>query len=259
MKCRACKASIGDYAFFCPECGAQTPLIHEKLSARLILRESWAAFKTIRSHYYAFAIFYVIVILAPTLLAGLWLPRVELTGHAFTDYLLVNAALLLLVPLTLAPLTDAQHLMSGGYRIGDYLRSLRKYPWLLAFTLLNELYFFVLKYVCDGLPANDPILHLVRLVMVLYWLAIVMPAPVLMNHGLCPGKSTLAAWRGGKYTRWQQFFLLVIIAALNTVALIPVGLGLLVSIPFSFYLMIRFVQRQTEQHVYDGSLPGCAV
>jgi hypothetical protein len=96
--------------------------------------------------------------------------------------------------------------MSGGYRIGDYLRSLRKYPWLLALRCLTSCTSSSSSTCATACPPTTPILHLVRLVMVLYWLAIVMPAPVLMNHGLCPGKSTLAAWRGGKYTRGSSSF-----------------------------------------------------
>ena len=95
--------------------------------------------------------------------------------------------------------------------------------------------------------------------MVLYWLAIVMPAPLLMSfHGLSPVRAVYVAWRGGKHTRWQQFFLLVICVFWNAVAAIPLGLGLLISIPFTIYVLSDYVRAQNEQHVFNDWLPSAA-
>ena len=256
MKCQTCKSSMSNYEFFCPKCGTQTPLLAEKLSARLALREAWAEFRGVRAHFYGFAVFYVLLVLVPVFAAGFWLPMLEMTGKPFADYLLHNAIMLVLVPLALLPLGQPERLLSGRFGIADYFASFRQYLPMFGFVLLMELYFFALKYVCDGLPANDPILHLVRLVLVLYGLAIVLPVPVLMaRHHVCTRKAIYIAYKAGRHTRWQQFFLLVICSFWILLSAVPVGLGLLVSIPFTLYVLASYVRRMHEQRMFAAWLP----
>jgi hypothetical protein len=232
MKCKHCKKVIEDDAVWCRECGTETGVVAERYSAAGTLREDWTTLRSTRS--YPFAIFYVLAILAPITVAAI------LTGH---HYWLNNLVMLPLVPFALIPF--AIPLGNGRITIGDFTSHLRTYPRYLALTLIAEVYFFALKVICTGKPlfffAADPILHLVRLVMVLYGLTIILPALSLLEMGV--GRALWTAYKGGADTRWQQFFILFLLALLNVVAAIPVGLGLLITVPFSFYTIRRYTER----------------
>ena len=120
--------------------------------------------------------------------------------------------------------------------------------------MLNIIYFALLKIICTGYSLNiavDPILHIVRLIMVLYWIAIIVPTPILMiRKKMNPISAIILSIKAGKETRWQQFFIAVFIFILNIVGTALVGLGLLVTIPLSYVLLERYYLQMDEFELF---------
>ncbi|MCD4650190.1 MAG: hypothetical protein K8S56_00155 [Candidatus Cloacimonetes bacterium] len=236
IKCWKCSTVLGS-EFFCPHCGTETDFIEHNLSARQEITSDWKRFRKIDKSF-RFSVFFILVILLPLGVVA-WFTR--------SNYWLNNMALLVLTPFALVPFS----LPNDTFSISAYVKSLRYYPSYLGFVAISIVYFFVLKVVCTGEPlyslVYDPILHLVRLVMVLYWIAVILPAPVLIaKYGVNPWQAIMIAYKAGKNTRWQQFFLAVILTCANVVGLLTLGYGLLYSLPFSFYSISGYVQRMVE-------------
>ncbi len=244
MKCKNCSSSLDNNAIFCPNCGWQTGFIKDNLSTKLVLKEAWQDYKGIRAKNYPFAIFFVLLILVPVGLAAFF---------TRDNYWINNVTMLFVTPLALIPLT-----FSGSeYSLKGYAKHLKYYPMMLGISLFTTLFFFVINVICTGNPlfyyATDPILHPVRFVLILYWLAIVVPSFYLITElKKPPCKSIYWAYQWGRETRWQQFFLIVILSALNVVALIPVGLGLLVSVPFSIFAIRRYSEQMHQKGLFES-------
>ncbi len=243
MKCKKCSSSLKDNAIFCPTCGWQTDFLKDNLSAKLILSETWQEYKGIKGKNYPFAIFYVLAIMLPVALAAFFTRN---------NYWINNLAMLIAVPFALIPLTFGESI----YSIKMYVQHLIYYPKMFAVTLFTILFYFLINVICTGNPlfyyATDPILHPVRLVLVLYWLAIIVPVFYLIaKEGKIPCKALIISYKAGQETRWQQFFLVVVLAFFNVVALIPAGLGLLFTIPFSFLAIRKFSERLDEKGIFE--------
>lgn len=169
-------------------------------------------------------------------------------------YWLNNGILLLLVPLALVPFAFSKESYAGGFTILQFIRGLRYYPAYFLFVLVSLLFFLLLKIICTGFLlglATDPILHLVRLILVLYWLAVIMPVPFLIvRRGMNPLRAIRTAYKAGEETRWQQFYLLLFALLANIAGLVLIVIGLLVSLPFAYYLLERYYQRMEEYELF---------
>ncbi|MFA5498263.1 MAG: hypothetical protein WC327_01815 [Candidatus Cloacimonadia bacterium] len=237
--CQKCQIKLEAEQLFCFECGEPTSVLRDDLSALNNIKEVWSKFKGVKGSYFPFSIFYIIVILLP-LFAIIFLTH--------NNYWLNNLSLLIFLPLVFIPFNFDFNDESGSGMIGRYFRSLAKYPTLFLFTLFNILFLLILKYVCTSV---DPILNLVRLIMVLYWLSVVVPLPfVLLRKGLSPLKALKVTYKGGKETRWQQFFTYLLLALINIAGLIPIGLGLLVTIPFSYAVLERYYLQMDKYNLF---------
>ncbi len=243
---RKCGEKLSDDLIFCPTCGTHTGILAGKLSAKQNWSQTWQQFKKNKS--YPFSIFYVICILLPILLIVL---------HTSDNYWLSNAIFILVVPLALVPFGHRNYTTEPP-KIADYFQALKFYPYLLGFVFLNSLYFLILKIVCTGFLLNivvDPILHIVRFILVLYWLSIVLPAPLIMlRQRINPLKAILIAHRASKEIRWQLFLLLLYIGFINALGALALGLGLLVTIPLSFAVLEKYYLNLEEVGLVNPDL-----
>lgn len=253
MRCKHCNEKVKDHDFWCIYCGHPTGVVKTYLTAKQVIQSEWENFKAAKSKSYMFGILITLVFLV--LLGGAYAFSINgnlLQVSSFTKYLLNNLAYLIIIPLLLIPFRVASALPGKFWSVGEYFKSLRDYPKYFVFTFINILYFFVLKYVCEG----DPILHLVRLVMVMYWIAIVLPAPVIMQElHLNPIKAIIKAYHVGRETRWQLFFLWFLLAIINLAAIIPLGLGLLVTLPLTYRIIQRYYSKLVEFELVPEALP----
>jgi hypothetical protein len=97
--------------------------------------------------------------------------------------------------------------MINGWGNGNKALFDKYYPKFLFFILLIVLYFAFLKLICQG----DPILNLVRLVLILWGLAIAFPVPMLIiNREESVFQSVKKGYIAGKYLRWHQINLIAL-------------------------------------------------
>ncbi len=234
LVCSRCNVSLDKQQIYCYECGEPTGALRGDLSARQTIKEVWSAYSLVKSENYSFAIFYFF---------ALFVPLAVILAATINNYYLHNLALLFYLPLMFIPFSmDNED--SGRYTVKGYFANLNYYFKYFIFIFLNILFFFIIKVITDSV---DPMLNIVRLILVLYWLAIVTPLPSLIGHrDISCLKGLILVHRGGKETRWQQFFLIVFATLINLLGLALIGIGLLVTIPFTFKFIDSYYQRMMK-------------
>ena len=240
LTCSRCDTKLDGNQIYCHECGEPTSVLKHDLSAKQIIQNTWNSYMSNKGQNYSFAIFYFFVLLVPLAI---------IVYHTHTNYYLHNLILLLFLPLLLIPMAIKSNKGQDALTIPAYFANLKSYPVMFLFVLLNIVYFFLLKAVTTSV---DPILNLVRLIMVLYWIAIVFPLPHLM---LRKKVNFLNGWRSvykkGKETRWQHFFVYLFLAIINLFGLALVGIGLLITIPFSFAVIEAYYEEMDSHKLFD--------
>jgi hypothetical protein len=241
--CIKCYKELEPNQLFCQECGEPTQVLVEELSAKRNWQETWGDFKNRKGENYPFAIFYVFALLLPLFLV---------TTFLLDSYFLTNMFLLIYLPLLFIPLAIPIMEERRAVTIRSYFGNLKHYPRLFLFVLINLVYFFLLKVITTSV---DPILNIVRLIMVLYWLAIVVPYPhLLLRKDVNPFKGLKLVYIAGKETRWQQFFICVYLFFVNLLGLAMLGIGLLVTIPYSFAVIEKYYLQMAKLDLF--ALPG---
>jgi hypothetical protein len=199
MVCKGCKTKLAELTIYCEACGRPTESFREQFSVSTILTKA----KTIPTKLINNSR-WLISLLVLICLCLIVFSLIELPICYWTRYILTNATCILFTPVLLS-------LLRLSIAPNDNLRELLKhYPRLLLFTFLCAFYLFFIKMVCTAFSvmSYDPILNLVRLVLVLWGIAIVYPVPMLLftrNDSVI--RSMYRAYIAGKYTRWQQFYL----------------------------------------------------
>jgi len=281
-----CNTELDKHAIFCKVCGRPTGALSGPLNAKKNYQKIWKEYKPITSKYYAFSIF---LILTFFLMMGLGIFfRVDLAESFKMDlYLFTNLLLLVLVPFILIPFSFDENYTQNSFTISMYFKALINYPKYFLLVLVNILYFLILKILCTGYLIGitvDPILHPVRFILVLYWITITFPSVFLIiRKNMNPIKAVMVCYKASAETRWQQFFIVfglfimnfigaaiivlglfiinIIIAAIanqellgNYVLIIGfaiAGLGLLVSLPFTYILMEKYYQSLDEFELFE--------
>jgi len=237
--CNRCETKLNSDQIYCYECGEPTAILKNNLSASKSVKRIWQDYQEIKSHNYLFAIFYFFVLLVPLIFL------VQFTYH---NYYLQNLLLLFFLPLLFIPFSIVAGKENKYLTIKSYFYNLRHYPKYFLFILLNIVYFFLLRVITTSV---DPILNLVRLIMVLYWLSIVVPLPSLIaNKNINTFRAWWKVYIGGKETRWQQFYIYLFLSMINIVGLAILGLGLLVTIPFSFIVIDRYFREMDNNKLF---------
>ena len=241
-----CNNQLADHQIYCDKCGEPTKALSSGLSARQNWRETWQEFKKVKSSYYAFAIFMILCVFS-------FIGLSVVLGARFFWY--NNLVLLFIAPLALLPFSFAGEFMEKPFTVRRYFQHAHNYPRYWLFVLINIVWFIFLKILCTGAFLNiatDPILHEVRLILVLYWIAIVLPVPSLMSRRkVNPFKAIYLSYKAGSETRWQQFFLVSLVFFANLAGLALAGLGLLVSIPLSYLVIDRYYLRMEEYELFE--------
>ncbi|MFO7896253.1 MAG: hypothetical protein R6U84_04905 [Candidatus Cloacimonadales bacterium] len=250
---RKCNNPLPEDAIYCDKCGLATSALSTDLSAK----QNWQALRTsfvkLRGGFYKFNIFYLLVIFLPIVLTIVF--QAELADALNIDqHLFINLALLLLVPLTLIPFAFEAENFAAAFTIRNYFSKLKHYPAFFLFTLISILYFLLLKILCTGYLINltvDPILHAVRQILVLYWITIMFPAPlVMMRQKVGAFSAIVLCYQASAETRWQQFFTILYVALANLLGALVFGLGLLRSISFSYLLIERYYRKMTDYNLF---------
>ena len=249
-----CNTELDKHAIFCKVCGQSTGALSGPLSAKVNYQNVWKKFKPIKSQYYPFSIF---IIFTSLLLIGLGIFFSNDLAESFKidHYVFTNLMLLILVPFTLIPFGFKENFTDEPFKIAMYFQALKNYPKFFLLVLVNILYFLLLKILCTGYILGitvDPILHPVRFILVLYWITITFPAVLLITRKkMNPIKAVISCYKASAETRWQQFFIVFRLFVMNIIGAAFVGLGLLVTIPFSYILIEKYYQSLDEFELFE--------
>ncbi len=251
---RTCNNKLEEHQIFCDKCGEPTGALSGPLSARQNYKEVWDQFKKVKSKFYPFAIFIILtsyLLIALEAVFGKTLAEAVNIDH----YLLSNIIFLVIIPLALIPFGMKEKFMENPFSVKAYLKGLKNYPKYFLLTLVYILFFFVLKVLCAGFLLGisiDPILHPVRFILVLYWITIMLPSPILITRkNVNIFQAVVRCYKASMETRWQQFFLVLQIAGINVLGAALAGLGLLYSIPLSYVLVERYYQKLDEFRLFE--------
>ena len=244
-KTQYCNEQLHPHQIYCHVCGHATTALKIDLSAANNFSETWLNQKKKYSKSLGLGLLITLAFIIP----------IAILSYVFREnYWTTNLILLFLVPFTLIPFAQKDDLT-----VSKYLASIRFYPQFWLLTLIAEFYFFVLKVICTGYLLDimvDPVLHIVRLIMVLYGIACVIPIPFLMvEKKIDPIRAIIFSIKAGHETRWQQFFISLQVLLINLFGAICLLAGLLVSLPLSYKLIRNYYLKMEEYELFISPNP----
>ncbi len=244
-KTQYCNADIHPHQIYCHICGEPTPVLKTYLSAFRNFKATWQ----IQQKEYPQTLG-----LGLLLTLAVYIPIAIIVILLWNNYWMTNLALLFVVPLALLPFAQRNDLT-----VKNFLSCLKYYPHYWFFVLLAELYLFILKVICTGYLLNimvDPVLHIVRLIMVLYGIVCVITVPYLISEkGVFVVKAIFASIKAGHETRWQLFFTAVQIFVINILGAVCLLAGLLFTLPFSYLLIRNYYLQMMEYELFISPNP----
>jgi len=236
-----------------------TEVPNQALSAIKSLKETWMKcqkFHSINARTAGFSIFLGLIPIA--VLIWLFNSIVTLSNDAILPYL-VNLAIraigiaiflpFLLIPFRLTTSRDNYLLNFQGIR-----EAIKTYPKFLWFSFVCSFYYALIYAICFGLPglASDPILRLVWIVLLNYWIAIVLPVPILaMVQETSILKAIKLSYKHFHDLRWNIYLLALVLFAINALALILGVLGLLITLPLSWFAIRDYTFRLMDHNLLE--------
>ena len=244
-KTQYCNETLHQHQIYCHVCGQATPALKTDLAASQNFSSTWQDHKKE----------YVKSLGLGSLLTLLFIIPLAILTYIFRDnYWITNLVVLLIAPFLLIPFAQKEDLTFSSYG-----SNLKYYPQFLLLVLIAEVYFFVLKVICTGFLLDimvDPVLHIVRLIMVFYGIACALPVPVLMvEKKINPFKAIILSIKAGHETRWQQFFISIQILIANLAGAVCLLAGLLVSMPLSYKLIRNYYLQMEEYELFNSPNP----
>jgi len=235
MICKNCAGVMEQIDTYCAHCGTPNPLFQESFCVLDVLKE---AQKESRQAPNYFGYFFCVGVMC--LLAIFILTNISFGSEAL-HYCVLNVLYCLLIPLFIIPLSTLSQQQS-------LITAFRYYPKLVGVVFFFCLYLLFLKLICRG----DPILNIVRFILILWGLAIIFPIPFLVFHD--PDsvvKIIIKAYRAGKYLRWHQFFLGLVLALLNCGGAILLLIYFPKSMMYTGRVMSLWYQKQHEYRLFN--------
>lgn len=253
MRCKHCNARLAAHDIWCVECGRQSSVPRQELSALNSLKSSWADFVEKKSH--AVPIASVSIILGFLPLAFLtWLFRsyIELpsvTGLQVIVSLLIKAvSYSIFMPFLMLPMTILHNGRDLG-KLKSLFAAMKEYPKYLALSLVINFVFVAFYIICFGLPkfGSDPILRLVWLVLINYWSTIFIPAAVLVNYtSSSPISAIKQSYKHFHDVRWNIYLMILILTLINALAAVLALIGLVITIPFTWFALRAYVRKLVD-------------
>jgi len=146
--------------------------------------------------------------------------------------------------------TEADYDLSVKQVFGGF----KAYPSYFLLCLVSSLFYALIYIVCYGLPlfASDPILRLVWVVLVNYWAAIVLPVPVMMNKlEIGALKAIKLSYKHFHDLRWNIYLMALVLLLLNALAFSFLLVGLLITIPFTWFCIRDYTQKLLDFELLD--------
>ncbi len=238
MRCKYCNARLASHDLWCVECGRQTNVVNSDLSALASLKETYRSFRSVASASVPGAAFAVIFGFLPiAVLLYLFNGIIGLDNGTVSGTLLnlltKSLSISIFVPFILIAFQPVCAHRDYRLSLKEMSSALKSYPQYLGFALINALFFDLVYIVCFGLPnfSSHPILRLVWIVLVNYWIAISLPAAALIPElNVNPWKAIKLSYRHFHDVRWNIYLLCIVL-----------GILLAISILLFFLLLIPLV------------------
>lgn len=221
MHCKHCNSQINQNDIYCPKCGKKTQNVKENFRFSDFFKIARTEIRETKEHSFKFnfiqgmtALLFILVLIAHFFVLNY--------PSDILKYVIENFIYLLFVPVLLLPFGIQNVVLEVGYSsdLNKYMKGL--YPKYLLFTAVNIAIFAVFKFLCIG----DAILSLVRLTLVLWWLSVCFPIPVLMTKYK---RNIFAYFKMSLKTfedlRWQLFFGWTTLLIYNVMLILPFFVG----------------------------------
>jgi hypothetical protein len=248
MRCTYCNEKLASHDLWCINCGRRTEVLSNSLAATKSLNESWKKYKSFKGQNLPVGIWSVLLGILPLILI-IWFLYYGLPELPTWQTMLIrNIVWLFFTPVLLVPFRAVCRKADYQITVKEYFASFASYPQYLMLTLLSVIYYLIIYYVCKG----DPILRLVWLVLVFYWIAILFPVPILMERYKKNAFSALTiSYKKAGDLRWNMFLALIILFIANVLAGIIFLIGLTVILPFTWFAVRDYVDKMIEYEVFD--------
>ncbi len=254
MRCKYCNARLAVHDIWCMQCGKQTPVIKNELYAMKSFSETWNAYKGKMTSSLPGAAFALILGLIPiAVLIWLFSSIIQLesdtAARMLLNLLIKSVAFSLFIPFVLIAFKPICQHNEYHLKLSEMFAALRVYPRYFLWTLINALFFCVIYIICFGLPnfASAPILHLVWLVLVNYWVAISLPSLVLMEErSFNPWQAIRMSYLHFQDVRWNIYLLALVLAVLNAFGCLLFALLLIpeaLILPLSLFAVRDYTRR----------------
>jgi len=246
MRCKKCREKIEDYDIFCHKCGKETELLNNELSSRKNLKKIIDDFRGEYSNYMQLSFFLFLTQFLPLIAILSWLHFYPVSANQNLNFALKNLAVLVFIPFMLIPFSMMKN---NQFSIKSYFENKSSYPKMLAFTFINVLFYVSLKLICVG----DPILHIVWLILAIYWIAINVPTLYLITTKDMPVlQSIKLAYNAGRETRWQQFFTIFSLTAICGISFLVLGFGLIFTIPLIYLAIYNYGHQLDKLTLFEN-------
>ncbi|MDY0319307.1 MAG: hypothetical protein RBQ67_04875 [Candidatus Cloacimonadaceae bacterium] len=247
MRCKKCNNRLADHDIWCVACGTQTQVLKTSLAATASLRKTREHLRNRIGEMVPATGFSIILGVIPIAVLT-WVfhnyVNTEGTVQLFTVLAIKAVLYSLFLAFLLLPFSVIGNDQEYGLKLKQLWMNRRSYPRYLVFSLINSIYFIIIYLVCFGVPgfASDPILRLVWVVLVNYWMAIALPAPVIMEKmNLTPFRAILLSYRHLHDARWNIYLLVLILGVMNLVAFSLAIFPLLFTLPLSYFALRDYV------------------
>ncbi|MDI3503508.1 MAG: hypothetical protein PWP64_444 [Candidatus Cloacimonadota bacterium] len=259
MRCKKCNARLGTHDLWCVNCGMQSPVVKTDLAAMKSLKNSR---KQLTGKISAMvpAMGFSIILGAIPIAMLIWIFNNYINNDVSTIiHLLLNLSLKsvlisIFAPMLLIPFNAISNHQEYHLSFAELRHALRSYPKYLLFCLLNALLLMFFYLICFGFPgfASDPILRLVWIVLINYWAAIVLPAPVIMERReVNPWKAIKLSYQHFADVRWNIYLLALVLAILNIAAFVLAVFPMLFTLPLSVFAIRDYIIKLEEYELLD--------
>jgi len=183
--------------------------------------------------------------------------HIEGTGQFLLNLAIKSVLFSAFMPFLLLPFSRISENEHYELKLSSLITNLRHYPRYFVFSLLNALFFVLIYLICFGFPgfASDPILRLVWIVLVNYWVAIVAPAPVIMERlGINPFRAISLSYRHLHDVRWNIYLLVLVLGILNLLAFGLAIFPLLFSLPLSWFAIRDYTIKLEQFELFESRM-----
>ncbi len=250
MRCKHCNAQIKNSDLYCPKCRKKTQSIKENFLIWNALKDTFLEERENENYNFKFNLFFAGVIFIFLTLLGFHYFSFSYSND-WIRYFAENAIFLVLVPILLLPFGIQNIIMEIGYgkELNAYIFKI--FPKYILFVLINIAIFALIKFLCIG----DPVLRLVRVILVLWWLAVLLPMPVMINkYNLNLYKLFKLSLRAFEDLRWQMFFGYIFILMSHIAMILPIFLGYLRFSNVIYMAMNKYLEKVDENEILDEYL-----